>query len=156
MRRFTLPLLLGLLLVCCAAPAQAGLGDIVDSVTGALTGAWDTVKNAVTGAYTTVECKVVDWTSTNITVCAEAPDSNLCTTECKAQLDKVPDACIQQIIDAIAKAGDQNATARWEAQLTACNITYTQPTNGASAYGSVLLPLVVMAASVALVELLRP
>lgn len=63
---------------------------------------------------------------------------------------------IQQIIDAIAKAGDQNATDRWEAQLTACNITYTKPTNGATAYGSILLPLLVMAASMALVELLRP
>lgn len=150
----------------------------------------------------TVECKVVDWTTTNITVCAEAPASNLCTAECKAELDKVPDACvslafgcwravrgpprsmpfcpaipsicfpgsdivlpalpcrwflqIQKIIDAIAKEGDQNATDRWEAQLTACNISYTKPTNGATAYGSVVLPLVVMAASMALVEMLRP
>ncbi|KAL4420740.1 hypothetical protein ABPG75_010396 [Micractinium tetrahymenae] len=157
MRRFAVPLLLGLLLVACAVPAQAGLGGIIDTVTGALTGAWETVKDAVTGAYTTVECKVVDWATTNITICAETPASNLCTSECKAELDKVPDACIQKIIDAIAQAGDQNATDRWEAQLTACNISYTKPTNGAvTAYGSVLLPLVVMAASMALVEMLRP
>lgn len=85
-----------------------------------------------------------------------APHCAAAVTICPSANPSAHALQIQQIIDAIAKAGDQNATARWEAQLTACNITYTQPTNGASAYGSVLLPLVVMAASVALVELLRP
>ena len=58
----------------------------------------------------------------------------------------------------MAKIGNETLTERQEAQLTACNITFT-PANGTPpagfAAGSVLLPLAVLA-GMAVVELLHP
>lgn len=61
------------------------------------------------------------------------------------------------MIEDVAQAGNQTATARWEEQLAACNVTFAMP-NAAlpSAYGGLLLPLAVMAATLVLLELLRP
>lgn len=63
---------------------------------------------------------------------------------------------IDRMLADVAKAGNDTVTERWEAQLQACNITFTPPNGAPFSTGSVLLPLAVVAACMALVELLHP
>lgn len=71
--------------------AVTGAGETaVDAVTGAATSAWDWTKNAANW----VACKSVDLTVFNFDPCWEAPPSNLCTEQCKAELEKLPQSCV--------------------------------------------------------------
>ncbi|PRW20273.1 ATPase AAA [Chlorella sorokiniana] len=90
--------------------------------------------------------------------CWDAPDSNLCTTACKDQLNKLPDKCLERLADSVAAQGNANVTERLSEQLEACgrNITIT-PTNAAAglgAGGALLVPLLVLALSLLVAELL--
>jgi hypothetical protein len=62
----------------------------VDAVSGAATSAWDWTKNAANW----VACRSVDLTVFNFDPCWAAPPSNLCTPDCKAELEKLPQSCV--------------------------------------------------------------
>jgi hypothetical protein len=48
-----------------------------------------------------------------------------------------------------------NVTARIDAQVQACGLTYTKLSGVMGGFGNILVPLVVLAASLALLELLH-
>ena len=41
-----------------------------------------------------VECKTVDFAAFDMQPCWDAPDTNLCTTSCKQNLDRLPQTCV--------------------------------------------------------------
>lgn len=89
-------------------------------------------------------------------LCRNAPDSNLCTDACKSQLAKLPDRCLERLADSVAAQGNANVTARLSDQLEACgrNITITNAAAALGARGALLVPLLVLALSLVVAELL--
>ena len=51
--------------------------------------------------------------------------------------------------------GNANVTARIDAQVKACGLTYTKLSGVMGSFGNVLVPLVVLAVTLALMELLH-
>lgn len=98
------------------------------------------------------EC-AVEGATFDMTPCWEAPDST-CTEACRTQLDKLSQPCLDRVASAVVDTGSVNATAKLNTTLAACNETFTYVAGALGAYGTLLLPLAVLAASMALTELL--
>ncbi|EFN50819.1 hypothetical protein CHLNCDRAFT_59404 [Chlorella variabilis] len=157
--RAVLPLLVVLVLASRVQGFSIGdaLGDVADTVTGAVSGAVDTVSdtagNVVDGAanlggnvvdtvvdaansawegvkdaYEWVECTAVDFTVFDMDPCWEAPPSDLCTEDCKANLLQLPQACLDRLVTGIYNSGNETTIDRVESQIAACNITWTECT----------------------------
>ena len=68
-----------------------------------------------------------------------------------------PPPCLQldRIITEIVSVDNANVTARIDKQVNACGLTYTKLSGVMGSFGSILVPFVVLAASLALMELLH-
>ena len=74
-----------------------------------------------------------------------------------AALLPCPPPCLQldRIITEIVSVDNAHVTARIDAQVQACGLTYTKLSGVMGGFGNILVPLVVLAASLALLELLH-
>jgi hypothetical protein len=74
----------------------------------------------------------VDLTVFNFDPCWAAPPSNLCTPDCKAELEKLPQSCLNEFLADLFSSGDDATIDRVEAQLVACGISYDPEAVGAA------------------------
>ncbi|PSC70719.1 major surface protein [Micractinium conductrix] len=157
-----------LVLLCALASAPlAARASILDNIGNAFEGAWDKVKGWTTGAAKYVECKTItEWkdVDTGLQQCrsaaAVANATTLCTPSCNATLHVLSganQACLDRFVQDFASANGVNSTTTqaFEQQVGECGLTYAPPSS-ALRLGGLLLPLVVLAVSMAVVEMLHP